>query len=331
MVFVLFGVSILVFSVMMLLPPGMRVAAYVTSEKITPEAIDQLIRQHGLDDPAVVQYFRWLGNVFRGDFGFSTTAEMPVTRGFFSFFPTTFELVLYATPLIIFFGIWLGTISAINKDTAVDHGARIFSIVGYSLPTFWLGLLLLMFFYGYLGIFPPGTLSNEGKDLIYSEGFYRFTRLITVDAVLNWRWDLFIDAVYHLILPVLNLVVLSSALIMRLTRSNMLEAMGQDYVRTAVAKGASRKIVYYKHVRRNALLPVITISGAMFANLLAGMVITETIFSRKGIGWWMARAALQLDVSAIMFNVLFLGLVFVGVNLIVDILYAWVDPRIRFS
>jgi peptide/nickel transport system permease protein len=111
----------------------------------------------------------------------------------------------------------------------------------------------------------------------------------------------------------------------------MLEAMGQDYVRTAIAKGASRKIVYYKHVRRNALLPVITISGAMFANLLAGMVITETIFSRKGIGWWMARAALQLDVSAIMFNVLFLGLVFVGVNLIVDILYAWVDPRIRFS
>lgn len=228
-------------------------------------------------------------------------------------------------------GIWFGTTGAIKKDKSVNHGIRLFSIIGYSLPTFWLGLLLLMFFYGYLGVFPPGTLSNEGKDVLYSGEFRRFTGLITIDGVLNWRWDMVWDAFYHLILPTINLVILNSALIMRLMRSNMLEALGQDYIRTALAKGLDRKTVHLKHTRRNALLPLITISGIMFAGLLAGMVIAETIFARKGIGWWMARAALQLDVSAIMFNVLFLGTIFVLVNLIVDLIYAAIDLCIRLT
>lgn len=331
MVLVLFGVSVLVFSIMMLLPPGMRAGAYLTSERVAPDQIERLIAEYGLDDPAPVQYARWLSRVLRGDFGFSTTAEAGVLDGFASYFPVTLELVMYATPLIILVGVWLGTLSAVRRNTAVDHAVRVFSVAGYSLPTFWLGLLLLMFFYGFLGVLPPGTLSNEGKDIIFSEGFIRYTKLITVDAILNWRPGLFFDALYRLALPVFNLVVLSSALIMRLTRSNMLEALGQDYVRTAWAKGADRRTVYRKHVRKNALLPVITVSGAMFANLMGGMVITETIFSRKGIGWWMARAASQLDVSAIMFNVLFLGAVFVVVNLIVDVLYAAVDPRVRLA
>ncbi|ADK82829.1 ABC transporter permease [Sediminispirochaeta smaragdinae] len=331
MIFVLLGVSILVFSVMMLLPPGMRAAAYVTNEKISPDQFENIIRTYGLDDPAPVQYFRWMGNVLKGDFGYSATAEAPVLSAFKSYFPVTFELVLYATPLIILFGIWLGTLGAIHKDTPIDHGSRIFAIIGYSLPTFWLGLILLMLFYGLLGIFPPGTLSNEGKDLLYSQGFHHYTSLITIDAILNGRWGLFKDALMHLLLPIINLVILSSALIMRLMRSNMLEQLGQDYIRTALAKGADRRTINYKHARRNALLPVITVSGVMFANLMGGMVITETIFSRKGLGWWMARAATQLDVSAVMFNVLFLGMVFVTVNLIVDIIYAAIDPRIRLG
>lgn len=329
MIFVLAGVSVLVFATMMLLPPGMRAGAYLSGEKVAPDQIENIIQRYGLDDPAPKQYLRWIRQISRGDFGFSTTAEAPVIEGFVTYFPTTLELVLYATPLIVAVGIWLGTISAVRRDTPIDHATRVFSVVGYSLPTFWLGLLLLMFFYGYLGVFPPGTLSDAGKDTVFSESFHRYTRLITLDAILNWRWGLFWDALYHLALPVINLVILSSALIMRLTRSQMLEALGQDYVRTAWAKGADRATVYRKHARRNALLPVITVSGAMFANLMAGMVITETIFARKGIGWWMARAASQLDVSAIMFNVLFLGTLFVLVNLIVDILYAAVDPRVR--
>ena len=208
-----------------------------------------------------------------------------------------------------------------------------FAIVGYSLPLFWLGLLLMMIFYGFLGIFPPGDLFNPSRDVVYSatSGFRRYTTLLTIDSILNWRWDIFVDALYHLVLPTINLVILDSALIMRLTRSSMLDVLGQDYIRTAVAKGADQKTVYERHARRNALLPVITMSGEMFAGLLSGMVITETIFARKGIGWWMARAATQLDVPAIMFNVLFLGVVFVVVNLVVDLIYAAVDPRIRYT
>ncbi len=331
MVVVLFGVSLLVFSVMMLIPPGMRVAAYVTSEKIPPEQIASMIRRYGLDDPAPVQYVRWLGNIFAGNFGFSATADATVLDAFASFFPITLELVLLATPLLILVGIWFGTAAAIHKDRPLDHGVRIFAIVGYSLPTFWLGLLLMMFLYGYLGIFPPGALSNEAKDLVTSARWRPVTGLLTIDGILNGRLDVSWDALYHMILPTINLIILESALIMRLIRSSMLEALGQDYIRTALAKGADRRTLYLKHARRNGLLPVITISGILFAELLSGMVITETIFARKGIGWWMARAALQLDVPAIMFNVLFLGTVFVAVNLIVDLIYAAVDPRVRLS
>ena len=331
MILVLFGVSILVFGVLMLIPPGMRVAAYVTNEKVPPSAIDAMIEQYGLRDPAPIQYFRWIGKIARGDLGYSTTAEGPVIKGFLQFFPTTLELVLYATPLIIIVGIWLGTAGAVHKDEPIDHLIRVVSIVGYSLPTFWLGLLLLMFFYGLLGIFPPGVLSESLRDVVYGPGWIRATGILTIDSIINWRWDIFLDALYHLFLPTLNLIILDSALIMRLMRSSMLDALGQDYIRTALAKGASNHTIEHIHARRNAMLPVITISGVLFAGMMAGMVITETIFVRKGIGWWMARAALQLDVSAIMFNVLFLGAVFVGVNLIVDLIYAAIDPRVRLS
>jgi dipeptide transport system permease protein len=331
MILVLIGVSILIFSVMMIMPPGMRVAAYVRDERITTQQVEALIQKYGMRDPAPLQYFRWIRSILRGDFGYSITAELPVIKGFQMYFPITLELVLYATPMIILVGVLLGSTGAIHKDQPIDHGTRLFAIVGYSLPTFWLGLMLLMIFYGYFGIFPPGYISNQGKDVLLSTAFRRYTRLITVDAILNWRWDIFWDALHHLLLPAINLVLLSSALIMRLMRSSMLEALGQDYILTARAKGADQRTIYGLHARRNALIPVVTISGELFAGLMAGMVITETIFVRQGIGLWMARAALQLDVAAIMFNVLFLGTIYVAVNLVVDVLYAYIDPRIRYT
>jgi peptide/nickel transport system permease protein len=331
MVFVLVGVSLLVFTVMMLLPPGQRVAAYVTSDRITPAMMDAMIEKYGLNDPAPVQYFRWVENLAHGEFGYSITASAPVIKGFGQFFPTTVELVIYATPLIILVGILLGTLGAVHKDKPADHATRVMAIVGYSLPTFWLGLLLLMVFYGFLGIFPPGAQSNDARNIIYGAGYHQYTHLLTIDAILNLRWDVLGDALYHMFLPVFNLVVINSALIMRLMRSSMLESLGQDYMMTARAKGADRRTLYRRHARRNAMLPVITVSGLTFAGLMGGLVITETIFDRKGIGWWLARAALQLDVAAIMFNVLFLGTVYVVINLIVDIIYAYVDPRVRLS
>jgi len=331
MVVILFGVTIIVFSIMMMLPPGQRVALYVSSERINQEQLEALIVKHGLDDPAPVQYGRWMKNIFQGDFGFSITANSSVVEGFKHFFPVTLELVLIAGPLIILVGILLGSAAAVNKDKPIDHFTRIFSIVGYSLPTFWLGLMLLMIFYGYLGLVEPGILSNEFRDVFYSEGFKSYTGLLALDGILNNRWDVALDALWHLILPTVNLIILSSALIMRLMRSSMLESLGQDYIRTALAKGASKKVIISKHARRNAMIPVITVSGLMMAGLMAGMVITETIFSRPGIGRWMAQAALRLDIPAIMFNVLFLSTVYVAINLIVDVIYAYVDPRIRLS
>jgi peptide/nickel transport system permease protein len=226
-------------------------------------------------------------------------------------------------------GILLGTIGAVHKDKPADHFTRVFAIVGYSLPTFWLGLLLLMLVYGYFGIFPPGYLSDAGKNIIFSDGFTNYTGIIIVDAILNWRWGVVLDDLYHLVLPAVSFVILASALILRLTRSSMLEALGQDYIRTALAKGADRRTINKVHARRNALIPVVTVAGLLFAQMMAGLVVTETIFNRPGIGQWIVRAALQLDVPAIMFNVLFLGVVFVTVNLIVDIIYAYIDPRIR--
>lgn len=331
MILVLFGVSLVVFTMMMLLPPGQRVSIYVNSDRITPAVMDAMIAKYGLNDPAPVQYFRWISNIFHGEFGYSITASSPVLDGFKRFFPVSLELVLLAVPLIILTGIFLGTLGAVRKDTPVDHFTRVMAIIGFSLPTFWLGLLLLMIFYGFAGIFPPSALSNDMRNVVFGADFHRYTQLFTIDGILNWRWDVVWDSVYRMILPAFNLTVINSALIMRLMRSSMLESLGQDYIMTARAKGADRRTLFRKHARRNAMLPVVTISGITFAELMGSMVITETIFDRKGIGWWMAQAALQLDVSAIMFDVLFLGTVYVVINLIVDLIYAWVDPRVRLS
>ena len=331
MVLVLVGVSLVVFAMMMLLPPGQRVAIYVNSDRITPAMMDAMIAKYHLNDPAPMQYARWITNIFRGEFGYSITASAPVLDGFKRFFPVSLELVLVAAPLIILTGVLLGSLGAVRKDTPVDHFTRVLAIVGFSLPTFWLGLLLLMVFYGFAGIFPPSQLSNDVRNIVFGGNFHRYTTLVTLDGILNWKWPVVWDSVYRMILPSLNLTILNSALIMRLMRSSMLESLGQDYMMTARAKGADRRTLIRRHARRNALLPVVTISGITFAQLMSEMVITETIFDRKGIGWWMAQAALQLDVSAIMFDVLFLGTVYVVVNLLVDLIYAWVDPRVRLS
>lgn len=331
MIFILFVVSIIVFIIMMQLPPGQRVAIYVSDERISADQMQALIEKYGLNDPAPQQYFRWLKKVFKGDFGFSVSAQASVSDGFKQYFPVTLELVLLSGPLIILFGIFLGSKAAVNKDKPLDHGTRIFAIIGYSLPTFWLGLMLLMFLYGYLGLFEPGVLSHQYRNVIYSADYKQCTGLLVVDGILNRRLDIALDAFWHLLLPTINLVLLNSALIMRLMRSSMLESLGQDYIRTALAKGADKRTIIKKHARRNALIPVVTISGLLMAGLMAGMVITETIFKRPGIGRWMAIAAIGLDMPAVMFNVLFLASVYVVINLLVDIVYAYIDPRIRLA
>ncbi|MCD6289837.1 MAG: ABC transporter permease [Anaerolineae bacterium] len=340
---ILFGVTILIFGVLQFLSPAERSALYVRDIPKNERALDGIIRRYGLDKPIYVQYWRWLvgqrdpvtgkvvGGILRGDFGYSRTASEPAADLIKRRFPATLELALWSVIPIIGGGIWLGVVAAVNHNRSIDQVARVFSIVGYSFPTFVFGLLVLMIFYAHLHWFPPGRISDWAGRVISSPGFRTYTHLITIDALLNLRFDVFLDALRHLILPVITLAYLSWALLLRVTRSSMLEALRQDYITTARSKGLRERDVIRKHALPNALIPVATIGGLTVVGLLNGVVITETVFNYPGIGSAAARAALQLDVVTILAFTLFNGFILVIANLVVDILYAYIDPRVRLE
>jgi ABC-type dipeptide/oligopeptide/nickel transport system permease component len=326
--FVGIGVSILIFLLLQFLTPAMRASLYISDPKQL-NALPDIIAKYHLDQPVYVQYWDWLWQVLHGDLGWSQSAREPVADAIRGFFPATLELGLYAFVCILTFGIWLGTASAVHRDKLIDHVSRFTSISGYSLPTFVWALLLLMLFYGQLGWFPPGRLSLEADQFVRTGQFHVYTGLMTVDAVLNRQWWIVWDAVKHLVLPVATLTYFLTAVLVRITRSSMLETLRSDYVRTAQAKGLPQKAVVDKHARRNALIPVITLASLLFVGLLSGVVITETVFNYPGIGRWGVGASQQLDIPAVTgFALIFAGILVVG-NLCADVLYAVVDPRIR--
>jgi len=328
---VLFGVTLLIFGLLQLFSPVERAALYVTDPKQFAN-IAEVIEKYGLDQPVWVQYGHWITEIFQGNLGWSKVVSQPVTSAMLNFLPATLELAIFATPLIIFGGIFLGSKAAAHKDKAIDHATRLGAIVGWSLPTFWLGLMLLMVFYGlFTGLFPPERLSTEMNIVVHSEAFTRYTKLHIIDAILNGNGRVLLDSLRHLVLPVITLTIVSMAFIMRLMRSSMLEALGKGYILTARAKGLDENTVVSKHARRNALIPVLTVSGYIFAGLVNGVVITETIFNYKGLGWWTWQSAVNLDVSGVLAFALFNGVLFVFTNLVVDLLYARIDPRVRLG
>ena len=328
---VLFGVTLFIFGITMLFSPIERASLYVTSARQMSD-IPQLIETYGLDRPFYVQYGTWISQVFHGNLGWSRVVGMPVWDAIWNFLPATLELAIFAAPLIVLIGIFLGTQAAAHKDRPIDHGTRVLSILGWSLPTFWLGLILIMLFYGYFrGLLPPGRLSIQTDMMIHAADFVRYTRINTIDAILNLNGTVLLDAIRHLILPIVTLTVVQMAFIMRLMRSSMLESLGKGYVLTARAKGLAERVVVNKHARRNALIPVITVSGYVFAGLANGVVITETIFTYKGIGWWAWQSAVRLDIASVLGFALFNAFLFVLVNLVVDVLYTRVDPRVRLG
>ena len=332
LILVLFGVSVLIFGILMTFSPERRAATFVTSPQQAKD-IPKIIKQFGLDDPFYLQYFRWMKEVLRGNLGWSLVASRPVGEAFWNYLPVTLEMNLVAAPIVIIFGIWLGTLSGIHRDTWIDHSTRIFAIVGWSLPTFLFALVLLMIFYGYLQLFSPGVLSDQLTMLILDnpEQFTRYTGMYTIDGLLNGRMDVFLDALAHLVLPVSTYVIVVVALNMRVMRSGMIEELSKEYVMTAQAKGADKKTIYIKHARRNALLPVITVAGQLVALSMEGSIAVEVVYNRHGIGWWLAESAVQLDMPVLLCICLFMGVVFVITNLILDILYAVIDPRIRLT
>ncbi len=329
---VFIGVTLAIVLLMQLLTPYQRAAAYIQSEAQIRN-IDAIIEQYGLTDPWYKQYGRWLGEVFKGNLGYSRTSREPVLTTLQKRFPVTLELAALAIIPVIGVGVLMGTTAALNRDKFFDQMTRVLSVIGWSLPTFVLGIWLLVIFYGWLGWFQPGRVSTAFAVQMAGVGsdFTTYTRMLTLDALLNGRFDIFVNALKHMVLPVITLAVVQSAQIMRVMRSSLLDALGQDYVRTARAKGLPEHTVTHKHARRNALIPVITLSGFVLIGLVNGVVITETIFNYPGLGQWAATAATNLDYASVLGFAIFTAMMVVFANLLVDVLYGIVDPRIRYE
>ncbi len=330
---VLVGVTLLIFAITQMFDPISRAVIYVNPEKVRDW--DSVVETYGLNDPVHVQYFRWMSQVLQGNLGYSQECRLPVVEGLLRKLPATAELVLYSAPFIIIIGIYLGVKSAVHKDKAVDHLTRILAIVGWSLPTFWSAIILLSIFYGIFHIFPPGRLGYTAQHFVMDgvrSGTYRmYTGLNSVDGLLNGELWVTWDALQHLVLPCANLVIIQIALIIRVMRSSMLESLSKAYIVTAKAKGLSNKEVINKHARRNALIPVVTLSALVVAGMLTGVVITETVFNIPGIGSAAARAAVYHDTPFVLGFAMFAAIVFVFTNLLVDVIYAYIDPRIRLG
>jgi ABC-type dipeptide/oligopeptide/nickel transport system permease component len=328
---VMFVLTLMIVGFMQLLTPEQRAASFAKTPRQLRN-LDKLVEQYGLDKPFHIQYFNWLKEAVRGNLGYSLTSNEPVLETIIERFPATLELTLFASFPIIGFGIWLGTLAALKRNQWVDQVSRVLAVIGYSLPTFVLGIWLLVIFYGGLNVLPGfGRISNEGTLTLITTNMRRYTGLITIDTLLSGQWRLFFDALVHLILPVITLTIVASAQILKTMRSSMLEVLSADYVRTARAKGLSNRVVNLKHARRNALISVATLSGFVVSGLLGGSVITEVIFGYPGIGQWGARTAMQLDYAGTLGFALFSAVLVVVSNLFVDLLYAFLDPRVRYE
>ncbi len=327
---ILLILSALIFSLVMFLNPYERLAVFIPNADAVGSSIpfDELVARYGLDKPFYVQYYEWLGRIAHGNLGWSPSARMPVAEAIARYFPATVELMLLGAVIIFFGGIFLGTYSATHHNQISDQVARVGTIVGVSLPEFVFGLVLLVVFYAWLGWFPPGRLSSWAEDVVYLSGFRRYTGMNLLDAILNGRFDVFIDALRHLILPAIAYSIGMLSTMLRMMRSSLLETLRKDYVTTARAKGLLEKVVIKKHARRNALLPVVTLTGSIVAKMLGGAVIVETVFNYRGMGMFIVTAAQGLGFSAILGFSLLIGVIIIVTNLVVDILYTFLDPTV---
>jgi len=330
---IIFFLSALIFSLVMFLSPYERLAVFIPNADAVSTSIpyEDLVRTYGLDQPFYVQYFDWLKKVMHGNLGWSPSSRMPVIDAIKSYFPATVELMLLGGLIVFIGGIWLGTFAATHHNHPSDQAARVATIFGVSLPEFIFGLMLLVIFYAWLGWFPPGRLSTWAEDAIELASFQRYTGMMLVDSLLNGRVDIFLDALRHLILPAVAYSFGLLSQMLRMMRSSLLETLGKDYVTTARAKGLAEKVVIKKHARRNALLPVVTLGGTLVAKMLGGAVIIETVFNYRGMGMFIVTAAQGLDFSAILGASLLIGLIIIVTNLVIDILYTVLDPRVTLE
>jgi peptide/nickel transport system permease protein len=293
-------------------------------QQATQEQVQQIRENMGLDKPIFVQYGLFLKDALRGDLGDSIVTGRPVTTELLTRLPATFELVAFAMLIAILVGVPVGVISAVRQYSLLDKTTSVLALTGISMPIFWLAMVLVVIFGVNLELLPfPGRLDP-------TTGITAITGLVLVDSLLTLNFAGFWDGLLHLIMPALALATIPMAVIMRMTRSSMLEVMNEDYVRTARAKGVVPWRVIFKHALRNAMLPTITVIGLQVGLLMVGAIITETIFSWPGIGLYTYTSISSRDYASIQGVVLYAALLFVLINLIVDILYAILDPRVRY-
>ena len=321
----LVGITCVTFLVSHLLPTDLVLINLGDRATQSPGLVEAFRHRWGLDRPVVVQYLIYLGNLLRGDLGTSIATNRPVLTELALSLPATVELATVAVVVAVIVGVSLGILAAVTRDSAVDAVARGAAAIGVAVPTFWFAILLLSTVYYRLGWAPPPGRLTSG--LAPPEPI---TGMYVLDSLLRGRPDLFADALRHLVLPVVVLATIGVGFVTRITRASMLEVLGRDYVRTAQAKGLTRWAVVLRHALRNALIPIITIGGTLYAQLMSGTVLTETIFSWPGLGRYAFSSAASLDFPAVMGVALVVGAIYVAINLGVDLLYVLVNPRVRF-
>ncbi len=320
---VLIGVSVFVFIVMRLFTPDP--AALILGQHATSQQIEALREDLGLNDPIYVQFGRFFAGLIRGDLGRSLMTRRPVLQDLLARFPATIELAVFSLILATIFGVLCGVLSAVRRYSIFDYASMVGALLGVSMPIFWLGLILIIVFALKLHWLPVSGRIDIGLEPAAITGFY------LLDSLISGNWAAFWSALRHLILPGVALAAYSMAIIARMTRSAMLEVIRQDYIRTAWAKGLNERAVINHHALKNALIPVVTVIGLQLGFLLGGAVLTETVFSWPGVGSWTVNAILNSDYPLVQGSVLLVAAVFVLINLLVDLLYAYLDPRIHYS
>lgn len=324
LVVMLFGVATLVFILTKMIPGGPTVANLSQRALNDPEVVAAYRAKYGLDQPVFVQYILYIKNLLHLDLGTSIRTNKPVLDELARCYPATIELALFAIILAALLGILFGVISAMKRNSILDQAVRALSVTGVSIPSFWFALLVLYFFYYKLHIFPgPGRLSNSFSAPATVTGMY------VIDSLIEGNPAKALDALQHLILPGLVLAAFTMGLITRTTRSNLLDVMSTDYIRTARAKGLSRVGLIVRHALGNALIPVLTVIGLGLGNLLGGMVLVETIFNWPGVGQFAYESVLSVDYPSIIGVALLIALNYMVINTVVDILYGVIDPRVR--
>ncbi|MBS9716814.1 ABC transporter permease [Pseudohalocynthiibacter aestuariivivens] len=297
----------------------------IVGESASKETYDAAYKAIGLDKPLIVQFATYIWDVITGDFGVSLLNARPVADDIKRVFPATLELATLGTLIGVFVGVPLGVIAAVKRGSWIDQIARVLALVGYSMPIFWLGLVSLLIFYGILGwVGGPGRVG-----IFYVDIVPEVTGMILVDSLLDRNWDVFRDALSHIILPALLLGYYSLAYISRMTRSFMLEQLSSEYITTARVKGLSERAVIWRHALGNIKVQLITVIALSYAGLLEGSVLTEIIFAWPGIGSYITTALLSADMNAVMGGTVVVGLVFVCLNIFSDLLYKYFDPRAK--